>query len=244
MNESAPGADVSWQGEGGLATINTALSLGAASHDVTKIRFTVVTGFDCNAPPEAQEVIDLAPEPLPQFMEPDKTIGGNHPFATSVFVLEPGDYVVCAEPLTAAGLPSDECVPSMAEMEIRDGEATEIVMVSQCKGQVSGVGQATLTLNDPPMIVDADVSPGLSVACSTPVTITVTASDINGDPIVHLYQVAEAPAGAVAQVVGNGQSATFTTNTAGAYTIRVNVADPYGAFSSLDLPLNVLPTCP
>ncbi|MFT7621155.1 MAG: hypothetical protein ACI9WU_000316 [Myxococcota bacterium] len=231
-----------WSGEGGLVTINTALSIGMASHDVTQIRFTVVEGFDCNADPKGQETIDLAPEPLPQWMEPDKTIGDNHPFATSVFVLEPGMYTVCAEPLKTDGMPSDECVPSLAEMEIIEGQATELIMVSQCMGTTSGLGQATLTLNDAPQIADVDVVPGLTTPCE-PVTISITAEDANNDPIVYLYQVAEQPPGAKATVVGGGSSVIFDTDVAGSYLVRVTVADPYGAFSALDLPVDVLPVC-
>ena len=222
----------------GDPTASVQLSLLATPrHDVRRFELRVVQGGDCSTGTVVgAETLELEEETLP----PALGGGDNHPFAEELFVLEPGAYVACAAPLTASGAPSAVCAPASARVEAVAGTTAEILLVSQCVGDESGGVDVIAALNDPPVIEDVAVSPSAYLRLCESASITVTASDVDGDPLSYSWLIEDAPAGASARVLASAEEARFGTDTAGDYRLSVTVSDVHGARRSLSFPLHAL----
>jgi hypothetical protein len=114
--------------------------------------------------------------------------------------LPAGCYDVTAAPASALDgddwTPSSDCsVASTEGLEVRDGQTTEALLISQCVGDENGALDTLVTLNHPPVVsVDypTDDRNGDGVAngddgkfnyeCE-PVEICVTVTDVDDDPI-------------------------------------------------------------
>jgi hypothetical protein len=110
---------------------------------------------------------------------------------------------------------------------------TTVVMVAGCSKDED---EAPPAANQNPVITSVTVNP-TSVAAGGTVTVSVAASDPNGDALTYAYTVS---GGAIS---GSGASATWTAPSAGgAYSVSVTVSDGKGGSASGNGSLNVTVT--
>lgn len=131
------------------------------------------------------------------------------------------EYTVSAGVVQGNGATASWTAPSI------EGAYTVNVTVSDGKGQ--GTGSSVLSVQAPvnnnPVINSVQVNPG-SVNPGGSVSISVDASDADGDQLSYAYQVT---GGAVS---GNGSSVSWTApSQAGAYSVTVTVTDGKGGQS-------------
>src|SRR5262249_10549586 len=69
--------------------------------------------------------------------------------------------------------------------------------------------------------------------------LTVTALSPTNAPLTYEWTIVSGPAGAHATLVGNGNTATFSTSTIGNYTLKVAATDLRGRVASLTFPVHV-----
>ncbi len=105
-----------------------------------------------------------------------------------------------------------------------DGSYTVTVTVSDGKGETTGTGSVSVEApsNSDPVINSVQVNPS-SVNAGGIVTVTVDASDTDGDQLTYQYQVT---GGAIS---GSGSSVTWTApSQIGAHSVTVTVSDGNG----------------
>jgi PKD domain len=228
-------------GEGeGTGTLQAALNGTTQSdlrskHDVAKIRYDVLfKGQACTDKPLAEVTVALEDESLPSSLLPD---GGStqHPFGDALIVLAAGQYTVCATPLTAKGAPSAECPTTSTIAFIAEGVTTEIVMVSQCKGSNNGALDAITVLNTPPVIDNLIITPSKFITLCDSARLTVEATDPDGDALSFLWQLLGS------NMRSTNQSINFRSLNLGTFQLKVTVSDPFGASTSLTVPIHVSP---
>lgn len=107
-----------------------------------------------------------------------------HVFSDHFFALTPGCYDVEVQPVTESGEDSADCASaSQANVEVIDGETTEILLISQCVGDPSTGGLDVIAaLNHPPVIDDLYYDPSKFI-CGRETTICVSTTDVDGDPV-------------------------------------------------------------
>jgi len=220
------------EGEAG----NLSLALVGSPHDVVSVQYKVVAaGETCDAPSLATAVVSLEAEPLPVIIAPAGS-GANHRFADAFFALPAGNYHVCATPLAGEGI-SSQCAMAEGDASVSAGVTNEVVLVSQCGGDTTGGLDVVTALNDPPVIDDLDISPSKFVAPCEATTITASASDPDGDAIGYAWSQVSGPASGSLSATGN--SASFSSATAGDYELALTVTDANGGSTSLTFPIHV-----
>jgi hypothetical protein len=132
----------------------------------------------------------------------------------------------------AAGVPADVTV------DLRRADGGGRVIVQTNFGDETG-GSGTITvLDDAPIIDTLSVQPGTFVAACELATLTVNATDPNGDALTYAFRVASAPAGAAPSLLATDATATFRPDAAGEYALEVAVTDALGATARLDFRIN------
>lgn len=226
-------------GEKGEVTgaVQAAISVGGNRHDVTAVYYKVVPASStCSDAAIAETTSPLEDEAIPGSVLPSGS--GPHAGADGLFVLPPGDYRVCAVPLSANAA-SQECAPTEGTVTVLPEVTTEILLTSQCGAPANGAGDVVVTLNDPPKIDNLTIAPSkFIIACQT-ATITATVSDPDGDQVSYDWSVTSSPAGSAPRLQGTNGSATFATDLPGDYQVRLSVTDVHGAKSSLSFPFHV-----
>ncbi|WP_437657329.1 Ig-like domain-containing protein [Sorangium sp. So ce1182] len=220
--------------EGGeTGTLSAALTVGGARHDVVAVHYKVVgAGSSCSDLAIAETTSALEEEELPGGALPPGA--GVHAGADGLFVLPPGDYRVCATPMSESG-PSMECAPAEATAYVIPEATSEIALVAQCAGEANGGLDVIVALNDPPTIEGLDINPSKFITQCETAAIAVTASDPDGDAISYAWEVV-AGAGTLS---GDGSAATFAPAGAGDSTVQVTVTDAAGGSSRLSFPIHV-----
>ncbi|WP_437807064.1 PKD domain-containing protein [Sorangium sp. So ce1078] len=214
-------------------SIQAALTVGGARHDVTGVHYKVVSASSpCSDPAIAETTSPLEEEALPGGALPPGA--GTHAGADGLFVVPPGDYRVCATPM-ADGWPSAECGPAEGIATVISEATTELFLVSQCLGGGNGGLDTVVALNDPPAFQDLDIAPSKFITQCETATITAVAEDPDGDAISYSWELA---AGA-GSITGDGNKATFTPDGEGGVTVRVRATDALGGSSSLTFPIHV-----
>jgi hypothetical protein len=214
--------------------LSASLQIPLTSHDVTAVRFDVVAaGGTCDDLPLATRTVSLEEEPLPASVAGMGS--GMHRFADGLFLLPPGPCRVCATPLDAAG-PSAECARAQGTAEVIADQTTEVLLVSQCRGQASGGLDVVVALNDPPVIGALDIAPSKFVTVCQSAALAVTASDPDGDAISYQWAVLSGPDGA--SLRPSGATATFS-GPAGDYLLAVTARDVHDAATTLTFPVHV-----
>lgn len=240
---SGCGSDRTGADDGPSGRLAAALSTGSQAHDVTAIHFKVVEGGEpCGSGAIVESIEALQTEGLSAALLAPGA-GNAHPFADSLFVLEPGNYTVCATPLDSNGHPSRECEEAAEDAEVTEGATTEIVLVSQCDGDPMGGLDAVLALNDPPRIEALDIDESKFITACEQAGLSVTAHDDNGDELDYDWQIVSAPPGAPGSIRGSGSSVTFIPGAPGDYTINLTVDDGLGATVSQSFPMHVGASC-
>src|SRR5436190_89524 len=217
-----------------VGRLSAALQFPVNPHDVTAVRFDVVAaGGSCDAAAVASKTIALETEPLPASVAGPGA--GMHQFADGLFVLAPGSYLVCATPLAAAG-PSADCGRAQSPAQVVADQTSEVVLVSQCRGNPSGGLDVVVALNDPPRIGALDIAPSKFVTVCQSAALTVTATDPDDDAISYTWSVLSGPEGASLRAAG--ATATFS-GPAGDYLLSVTATDVHGASTMLSFPVHV-----
>ena len=217
-----------------VGALSAALQFPLSAHDVTAVRFDIVpAGGSCDDPALTSKNIPLESEPLPASIAGPGA--GMHQFADGLFVLAPGSYLACATPL-AGGAPSVDCARAQATAVVVAGQTTEALLVSQCQGKPSGGLDVVVALNDPPQIGGLELSPSTFITTCEQATLTVTATDPDGDAISYAWEVVSGPSGPSLHPAG--AAATFS-GPAGDYLLSVKATDVHGASTVLTFPVHV-----
>jgi len=210
-------------------------------HDVATVRFDVHDlganpDATCDDEPTTSRTSVLEDEALPAWLAGDDS---EHAFADGLFVLQPGQYLVCATPQNADGEPSAECASGSDVFEVIAEQTAEGVLYLQCEGDPSGGLDVVAALNDPPHIDDLDIAPSKFITVCEDAVIDVVASDPNDDPLSYAWAIVSGPQGAQAEIAGEGAQVSFSTDTPGQYEVEVEVSDNHGARARLTFPIHV-----
>ncbi len=139
---------------------------------------------------ETKSLEDLViPGMIPEFVDGPFDADSRHLFADYFTTIEPGCYDVAVEPVTTSGAPSQDCSPAVAtEVFVVNGKTTEILMISQCKGDETGGLDVVAALNHPPSIKSIDYSPSKFVHECEIADVCVTAHTPNSDPLEFEFE--------------------------------------------------------
>jgi hypothetical protein len=216
-------------------SITAALTLGELAHDVTGVRFDVVGAESaCGDAALTSETRALESEALPASLAGQA--GAHRPFADALFVLEPGQYRVCATPLADGEAASMRCAPAEMLVNVAAGETNEVVLISQCSAAGSGGLDVVVALNDPPRITAVTLDPSKFITVCESLAITAQAEDPNGDAVAYAWALEAGPDGA--QLSADGATASFS-GPAGDYLVAITAADVHGNAASLSFPIHV-----
>ncbi len=185
------------------------------SSDVTHMKYTI-TPVECpnNVNPskkdkgEKQKPIvakkslkDMTlPGGIPTFENKPFDENSKHQFADYLKMLPVGCYDVDVQPMRSKKKASKDCQPvSQQGVEVTKGKTTEILLVSQCKGDHTGLLDVIAALNHPPTLVDFEIIPNKFVECPkkgkyVPVKVCARATDPEGDPMVMKWDQLKGPA--------------------------------------------------
>jgi hypothetical protein len=164
----------------------------------------------------------------------------------ALFVLPAGDYKVCAIPVRdlTSNAPSNVCTLAIASPVTVFAETVEeITLVSHCNKPNGGLDVIT-TFDDLALIADLTIDPNKFITTCEKATITVTASNPVGGALVYRWSIVE-PQPPIGEIVPNatGETAVFSTNTAGEYKVKVMVSNTYGNSAALTFPIHVRECC-
>jgi hypothetical protein len=219
-----------------VGQLSAGLGGSMTDHDVTSILYKVVgKEKSCTSDAIATTTVKLEQEAFPARLGTDGT-GEKHSFADGLFVLASGEYRVCAFPLRENGKASEDCGLAQTTATVFDERTTEVIMVSQCKGDPNGALDAVTVLNDPPQIDDLDIYPSKFITTCETATIEVKASDVNKDALRYEWSKVS---GVDGKLIAHDATAKFSTHVAGDYELRVKVSDVLGASTSLKFPIHV-----
>lgn len=222
---------------GGLS-VSTDAALGS---DVDRITFRL-RGIQC-ASGAPTDVSATATRPLDSRARLDNILAfkRSHPTADTprrsadaFFVVSPGCYEVRTRPLDDDGEPANDCEPNHRErVSVTDGETTDVVVGSPCRGAGSPGLAVVSATNHPPELQNVEFQQYVST-CPARQRVCATASDADGDPIDFHWTATESggESGAVTEATteqldnGDWQScADVTVDGEGAYQFRVRTFD-------------------
>jgi Putative metal-binding motif len=111
--------------------------------------------------------------------------GSAHMFADTFIPLEAGCYDIVSQPIQGDGSPSADCAIAGANnVVVFDGLPTEIVLVSQCDGQVEvGAIDVISLLNRPPQLIGMEYPDGKFTAHCSDQEVCAKFKDPDGDPL-------------------------------------------------------------
>jgi len=169
-------------------------------------------------------------------------------FGDAFFVLPPGLYTVVATPFGPDGEQSRDCASASATGRVSSGLTDEITLTLECRGVPNGGLDVVVKTEHPPVITDLTFKPSKFTPVCAPTTITVTASDPDGEPLTYAWSIVSEPAGAemqlppgvTSELTSMGPTATFDAGLAGDYELQVVVTDPSGLTASLQFPVHVV----
>jgi hypothetical protein len=232
---SACGAQDPGDKDGASGSLSAAIEFGTSTHDVTGVRFDIVPADSgCDATAIASRTVPLEAEPAPGSVEGGQPV--THHFASSLFVLAPGQYRTCATPLAGDAVSSAVCAQATELANVAAEQTNQLVLVSQCQGSPNGGLDVAVTLNDPPQITAVTVTQSTFITVCESATIAVTANDPNADALAYTWSVVSGPdAGSLHP---SDASALFSGH-AGDYVLRVSVADVHAAETSFLLTIHV-----
>ena len=167
---------------------------------------------------------------------------GDHYVADCLFVVAPGEWTI--ESLTAIDADGEElscCESSYPEsVEVSEEETSELGGLITCDTEANGGLDIYATVNTPPLIEDVTISPSKFGGTCSPITLTVSASDPEGDLISYGWKVQGAPDGADFDLNATGSEAVFASSMLGDFEMLVTASDELGASHSLSFPLHIV----
>lgn|GEM_PF-6323695 len=206
-------------------SLRAAIEIGASTHDVAAVRFDLVAVDDgCDA-----AALSTLTVPLEAELAPASVTGGEagaHHFASGLFTVAAGDYRVCATPLRADAVASDDCAQTSDVTTVAAELTTQVTLVSQCQGASAGGLDVAVALNDPPHITAVTVTESTFITVCESANIAVSAEDTNGDALTYGWSVVSGPDGG--SLRSSEASATFS-GPPGDYVLRVTATDTHAA---------------
>lgn len=136
---------------------------------------------------------DLAPLDLPgripAFEDNPLDSTSAHPFSDHFQTLPPGCYDVIATPLREDGSASGSCERGFADgAVVKEGETTEILLISQCENEQIGALDTLVALNREPSLREVSFFPSKFVTPCETTIVCATAEDPDGDPVEFQWQ--------------------------------------------------------
>ena len=114
-----------------------------------------------------------------------------HLFSDHFFWLPEGCYDILVQPVTADGEISEDCASaSLSGVSVTDGATTEVVLISQCEGDLGGGLDVVATINHPPQIVGLTYDPSKFI-CEDTTTVCITSWDPDGDPLESALRISD-----------------------------------------------------
>jgi hypothetical protein len=167
---------------------------------------------------------------------------GDHYIADCLFVLSPGTWNVDElSAVDADGNALDCCESEFADsVTVNEEETTEIGGLIQCSTEGNGALDIYATVNTPPEIEDLDISPSKFGGTCVPITLTVSASDPEGDLVSYGWKVTSAPDGVDYHLDVDGNMAVFAASAIGDFEMMVTATDELEASHSLSFPLHIV----
>ena len=161
--------------------------------------------------------------------------GGN---GDAFFVVPPGDYKVVATPLDANGKPSAACSVSTVTAHVVAKQTTEVVLSIFCSADATGGLDVVVTVEQGPVITALDFKPSKFVLACSPATISLSATDADGDPLAYSWSILDGPVGARSALSYDENIAVFRAETPGDYELQASVADAAGHTATLSFPVH------
>lgn len=221
--------------DGRVGSLRAAIEIGPSTHDVTAVRFDLVSADNgCDAPALATLTVPLEAEQAPASVTGGET--ASHHFASGLFTVAPGDYRACATPLRADSSASEECGQATELASVVAEQAAQLTLVSQCQGTPSGGLDVAVALNDPPRITAVTVTPSTFITVCESASLAVTAEDPNGDALSYAWSVVSGPGGE--SLRPSEGTATFS-GAPGDYVVRVAATDTHSAETSFLIAVHV-----
>jgi hypothetical protein len=243
----APACASDDEGRSPTGTLHAALGMDGPQHDVTHVGYRILAAGSSCSDPDATVVVGpsfqpLESESLPPWLEPSPPGGDAHPFADLLAIVAPGDYVICARAMTTGPggdlVPSTHCGATSGEATVVAEQTTEVVLMIQCEGDPTGGLDVVVALNDPPQIDDLVIDPSKFISSCETATVTVFASDPNGDTLTYSWSEVLADGSTVA-LAGSGATLEYGSLDAGVHQLLVVVEDGHGATAQLSFPIHV-----
>ena len=167
---------------------------------------------------------------------------GEHYVADCLFVVAAGKWTV--EDLYAIDADGEAlscCESSYPEsVEISEEETSELAGLIQCDTEANGGLDIYATVNTPPQIEEVTISPSKFGGTCSPITLTASATDPEGDLVNFSWEVSSAPAGADYDLSAKGSSAVFASSMLGDFEMLVTATDELKASHSLSFPLHIV----
>jgi len=211
--------------DGARGTLSVALESSQTS-DVSAVRFEIVS-FEqaCGSAP----IASLTKTLLRHSSAP------GHAFSGALFLLAPGNYRVCASPLSGESA-SAECAPVDGLATVIAGQTAQLALTSQCRGAGAGALGVTVTLNHPPSITSLNVNPSDYITVCESLTLSAAASDPDGDEFLFHWSQLFGPAGANLRA---NQAEVVLSGPEGDYLIGLTVDDGKGGVATLSVPAHI-----
>lgn len=209
------------------SSLAIALSSSVTS-DVRSVRFDVVP-FDaqCDSMPIATQTQPLSPHAS------SSTEG--HAFSSALFLLAPGNYRVCATPLSDTG-PSADCAATDGLVSVVAGLTASLNLTSQCQGDSAGGLDAVVTLNHPPEISMLTVDPSDYITVCESLTLSAVATDPEGDGLTYSWALLS---GSETARLRTDHAQAVLSGPEGDYLIGLTVEDGKGGVSTLSIPAHI-----
>ena len=210
--------------------------------DVAGMRFEI-TPVNCAdgvpIPGEPAIVVDkdlediLLPGGIPEFeavFHPDS----GHIFADAFLVVDAGCYDVTTTPLNAANEPSEDCgAASTHNVEVFEGNTTEVLIINQCDADDPGAIDIVSSLNHAPELVNVEFEESKFLERCEVQTICATVTDADKDPLEFVWTpLTDQPLSdpvVVSETQNDDASVTqcvaFTPTAVGRYEVKLEVFD-------------------
>jgi hypothetical protein len=221
----------------------------ASETETGQLRLVLQTpGFDRLASLRVRIMNPDAGEPCPGAITlAEKIVPITGPTVETTFVLPAERWGACLQPLDAFGNEVRECSGQILFIPVPVRTTVEVTGTVHCRPMFpNGAAHISVGFNHAPVIEDVDIQPGLSITTCDTATMTVAASDLDGDPLTYHWFVTKRrdtlpdPAFTV-----NGPVATLRAATAGDYDMFVDASDGKGRSDWLTFRLRVAQaTCP
>lgn len=151
--------------------------------DVSGFRFDIDTCDGADVTTSQKALADMRlPGGITKFENAPYDADSEHLFTDNFELLDAGCYDVTATPTTDAGEDSEQCQPAHADnVQVEDGQTTEIFLISQCEGVERGGLDVISSINHPPAIESMDFEK-FTQQCRQS-TVCATISDPDDDPV-------------------------------------------------------------